>query len=324
MTDLYPLKFTPIFKEKIWGGNKLEVYLKKNLNGMNHIGESWEISALEGNKTTVANGHLKGLIIDDLINRYGIRFLGENSMNQFGTTFPLLIKYIDANDDLSVQVHPDDNVAKQKHGSFGKTEMWYVLQSDKNARIINGFNTSISKKTYLKALNSNDIFSVLEQQKVKKGDAIFIPAGRVHALGKGVMVAEIQQASDVTYRIFDYNRKDKNGNVRELHIEQALDVIDFKKPEVLNTTYNLEKNKSNRLIYSDYFKTNILLVQGKITRAYKRLLSFKIYLIVEGNAVLKVNSNTWNLNMGDTILIPAEIEQLEIKSRNAKILEVFL
>ena len=240
MTDLYPLKFTPIFKEKIWGGNKLEVYLKKNLNGMNHIGESWEISALEGNKTTVANGHLKGLIIDDLINRYGIRFLGENSMNQFGTTFPLLIKYIDANDDLSVQVHPDDNVAKQKHGSFGKTEMWYVLQSDKNARIINGFNTSISKKTYLKALNSNDIFSVLEQQKVKKGDAIFIPAGRVHALGKGVMVAEIQQASDVTYRIFDYNRKDKKGNVRELHIEQALDVIDFKKPEVLNTTYNLE------------------------------------------------------------------------------------
>lgn len=202
--------------------------------------------------------------------------------------------------------------------------MWYVLQSDKNARIINGFNTSISKKTYLKALNSNDIFSVLEQQKVKKGDAIFIPAGRVHALGKGVMVAEIQQASDVTYRIFDYNRKDKKGNVRELHIEQALDVIDFKKPEVLNTTYNLEKNKSNRLIYSDYFKTNILLVQGKITRAYKRLLSFKIYLIVEGNAVLKVNSNTWNLNMGDTILIPAEIEQLEIKSRNAKILEVFL
>ncbi len=324
MEKLYPLRFKPILKERIWGGDKLKTYLNKDLGELKKVGESWEISALEGNETVVDNGSLKGKTIRELISDYDEKLLGKRPLMLFGKSFPLLIKFIDANDDLSIQVHPNDFVAMQRNNSFGKTEMWYVMQADKEAKIINGFVTDISKPIFWDAIESGNLLMIVNQQTVNQGDAYFIPAGRIHALGKGCVVAEIQQSSDITYRVFDYNRKDTDGNMRELHINEAIDVIDYSKPDKLKSEYLLRENESNELIHSDYFKTNILHIQGEIRRTYTKLSSFKIFMMVEGNAVLENQNNEYKLTIGDTILVPAEIEAVCFKAQNAKILEVFI
>ncbi|MDD2312585.1 MAG: mannose-6-phosphate isomerase [Petrimonas sp.] len=324
MGKLYPLKFKPILKERIWGGDKLKTYLNKELGDLKNVGESWEISALEGNETTVANGSLKGKTIRELIGEFGVRFLGKKPLIHFGESFPLLIKYIDASDDLSVQVHPDDSVAKRRHNSFGKTEMWYIMQTDEDANIINGFKSDTKKATYLERLEKGELLSLLAHQAVTKGDAVFIPAGRVHALGKGILLAEIQQSSDITYRIFDYNRKDAQGNYRELHTSQALNVIDFSRPKNNKSNYQLRKNVSNKVIHCDYFKTDMLLIENEINRNYEKLLTFKIYMCVEGKVDLQVNVETTPLFMGETILIPSDIEEVKLISENAKVLEIYI
>ena len=223
---LYPLKFRPIFKEKIWGGSKLRNQLFKNTSS-DKTGESWEISGVEGNISVVDNGFLQGKSLNDIISEYKESLLGKKIYNKFGTEFPLLIKFIDADDDLSIQVHPDDNTAKKRHKSFGKTEMWYVIDADKNAELITGVCKNTNKGEYSELLLNKQLKTILNFEKVKKGDVFFIPAGRIHAICKGILLAEIQQTSDITYRIYDWDRKDDTGNERELHTESAIDVIDF-------------------------------------------------------------------------------------------------
>jgi len=225
--ELYPIRFSPIYKEKIWGGSRLKTILNKKITS-DKIGESWEISAVQDNISLVENGFLEGNTLEEIISIYMGELVGEKIYEKFGIEFPLLFKFIDANDKLSIQVHPDNDLAKQRHQAYGKTEMWYVINAENDAEIIVGFNKEIDKYQYTKAVKENTLIKLLNKEKVKKSDAFYIPSGRVHAIGKGVLLAEIQQTSDITYRIYDWDRKDANGQERELHTEWALDAIDYK------------------------------------------------------------------------------------------------
>ena len=234
---LYPLQFTPLFKYRIWGGEKLKTELNKHYNEEN-IGESWEISDVSGDETVVAKGVLKGNTLRDLTIEFKEDFVGKTVYEKFGEEFPLLIKFIDAKTPLSIQVHPSNEVAKMRHGSFGKNEMWYVMQADKDAELIVGFDEKIDTDSYKTHLENNTILDVMHHETVQKGDTFYIPTGRVHAIGAGVLLAEIQQTSDVTYRIYDYDRVDsKTGTKRELHNEMAIDVIDYEVHDTYKTGY---------------------------------------------------------------------------------------
>jgi len=233
--SLYPLKFKPILKEKIWGGNNLSQLLNKKKTGKK-IGESWEISGVDNNISIVSNGFLKGNNLQEVIEIYMNELVGDKIYDIFGTEFPLLIKFIDAQEDLSIQVHPNNNQAKEKHNAFGKTEIWYVLHAEKEAKLISGFSKELTKDLLHKHLINNTLEETLNYEKVKTGDVFFIPSGRIHSIGKGIVVAEIQQTSDITYRLFDYNRLE-NGKLRELHTQDALDVIDFQRYNSYKTNY---------------------------------------------------------------------------------------
>lgn len=321
--ELYPIKFKPLYKYRIWGGNKLKSELNKDISE-NNIGESWEISDVSGDKTVVQNGPLNGKTLKEIIEYFRGDLLGNNVYNKFGSDFPLLIKFIDAKTPLSIQVHPSNEVAKTRHNSFGKNEMWYVMQADEGAKLIVGFDKKIDTNEYKKHLENNSILSVMHHENVKKGDAFYIPTGRVHAIGAGVLLAEIQQTSDITYRIYDYDRVDKKtGEKRELHNELAVDVIDFEVHESYKTEYTLEKNKSNKLIHSAYFKTNILDINSFIERDYSDIDSFVIYMCVEGSVSIINREDTYLLNIGQTLLIPASIKNITLRSEKAKVLEVY-
>jgi mannose-6-phosphate isomerase len=321
--NLQPLKFTPLYKYRIWGGEKLKTILQKDYNEKN-IGESWEISDVSGDETVVAEGALKGKTLRDLIKEFKSDFVGQTVYEKFGEEFPLLIKFIDAETPLSIQVHPSDEIAKQRHNSFGKNEMWYVMQADEGAELIVGFDQKINKETYTKHIHNNTILDVIHLEKVSKGDTFYIPTGRVHAIGAGVLLAEIQQTSNITYRIYDYDRVDsKTGEKRELHNDLAIDVIDYEVYESYKTKYKFKKNTSNKLVHSLYFRTNILDISDTVEKDYSYIDSFIIYMCVEGSAEIISNKNTFLLNTGDTILIPANNKIIVLKSTNAKILEVY-
>ncbi|WP_029036712.1 type I phosphomannose isomerase catalytic subunit [Salinimicrobium xinjiangense] len=319
----YPIRFQPILKEKIWGGNKLKQILNKPSTS-ERTGESWEISGVKGNISVVENGPLKGETLNTLLEQYGERLLGEKNFEKFGPEFPLLIKFIDANTELSVQLHPNDELAKKRHNSFGKTEMWYIIQADEGAEINIGFKKSISKAEYLEHLNSGKITELLNFEKVKKGDAFFINTGKVHAIGARVLLAEIQQTSDITYRIYDWNRVDEQGNSRELHTDLALDAIDFEKKDDFRKEYSRVENQSANVASCEYFTTNFLPVSGNIRKDYSHLDSFVIYMCVSGEAVISVNGNSERIVQGQTLLIPAENNEVQIKSEGAELLEVFV
>lgn len=321
---LYPLKFKPVFCYRIWGGEKLKTVLNKNY-AENHIGESWEISDVSENETVVAEGDLKGQTLKQLIQEFKGDFVGNKVYKTFGNDFPLLIKFIDAKTPLSIQVHPSDALAKERHNSFGKNEMWYIMQADDNAELIVGFNQKIEKETYLQHLNNSTLSEIMNVEKVKKGDTYYIPTGRVHAIGAGVLLAEIQQTSNITYRIYDYDRvDDKTGEKRELHTELALDAIDFATCDNYKTNYTLQTNKSTKLVHSPYFKTNILQVEGKIDRDYSYLDSFVIYMCVDGFLEMEHEHKKYSLRKGETILLPAAVNQLILVAESATILEVSL
>ncbi|WP_178989287.1 type I phosphomannose isomerase catalytic subunit [Winogradskyella schleiferi] len=322
--ELYPIKFDPIFKYRLWGGNKLKTDLKKDYEGEN-IGESWEISDVEGDETKVSNGALKGKTLKELISIYKGDFVGEAVYKDFGTDFPILIKFIDAEAPLSIQVHPSNELAKERHNSFGKNEMWYVIGADKDAELIVGFDSEMDKTKYQNHLSDNTILEVLHHENVTKGDTFYIPTGRVHAIGAGVLLAEIQQTSDVTYRIYDYKRKDKvTGKERELHTELALDAIDFKHYNNYKTDYGKAVNTSNVLVHSPYFKTNFIKVSGTLVKDYAQLDSFVIYMCVNGSLELTYNRQSYNLNIGETILLPAMTDAVELTSDSSEILEIYL
>ncbi|KKN28501.1 hypothetical protein LCGC14_0853690, partial [marine sediment metagenome] len=254
---MYPLKFKPILKERLWGGKKLKTVLGKSIES-DITGESWEISGVEGDISVVANGDLAGTSLKQLIDEHAENLLGKSVVERFGKEFPILIKFIDAKQDLSVQLHPNDKLAKERHNSFGKTEMWYVMDADDDASLIVGFNRDVSKEEYAESLKKDTLLDLLNYEKVDSGDTFFINTGKVHAIGAGVLLAEIQQTSDVTYRIFDFNRKDKDGNLRELHTEQALDAIDYKKKDDFKVDYTSRMNVVNTMVDCPYFKTDYL------------------------------------------------------------------
>lgn len=319
----YPLKFTPILQERIWGGNKLKEILHKKGKGQN-LGESWEISGVENEISTVSNGILKGTNLVDLLLEFQGDLVGKKIYEKFGNNFPLLIKFIDAKTDLSVQLHPNDKLAKERHNSFGKTEMWYVMQADEGARINVGFTNKIDKKTYLKHLQEGKITKLLNFEEVKAGDAFFINTGKVHAIGGGVLLAEIQQTSDITYRIYDWDRVDDQGNSRELHTDLALDAIDFEVRDDFKLSYKPKINKSSNIARCEYFTTNFLPVEGKVIRDYNHLDSFVIYICTRGKAIISVNNSCEEIEKGQTILIPAKCRQIEINAENTELLEVYI
>ena len=309
MTKLYPLKFETIYKDKIWGGTKIKDVLGKDFGSLPNCGETWELSGVPGDISIAKEGALKGQSLVDLINEYKGELLGERVYKKFGSDFPLLIKFIDANDDLSVQVHPDDTVAKAKHNSFGKTEMWYVLQADKGASLISGFNQTVTKEEYLAKFKEGKLMDILNREQVSDGDVFFLPAGRVHTIGKGLLIAEIQQTSDVTYRIYDFDRVDANGKGRDLHFEDAIQVMDFQKHDQYKTPYADEKDEKLPLVTSQYFSTSKYNLTSEKAIDLSGEDSFKIYICVDGGVSIKSAKSETTLKKGDVVLIPASMKQ---------------
>ena len=317
----YPIKFIPILKEKIWGGNKLASLLNKA--SKNNIGESWEISGVKDNVSVVSNGLLKGKSLKELITTFEGAILGHKVFKSFGNNFPLLFKFIDANKDLSVQLHPNDLLAKKKHNSFGKNEMWYILGIEEGAKLILGFSKQVDQEIYQKHLVENTLSEILQYKNVKKGDSFFIETGTVHAIGAGVVLAEIQQSSDITYRIYDYNRPGIDGNLRELHTDLAIDAINFES-KTTELDYKDEINIPVRLCKSKYFYTNKLIISNSIHRDLSLIDSFIVYMFLEGEGTIKVNEYSETFKEGDTVLIPALIENIKIISKSAIFLEIYI
>lgn len=322
---LYPLKFHPIFKDKIWGGKKIQSILKKDFSPLDNCGESWEISGVPDSESKIKNGQLSGQTLNQVIKEYKGRLLGNRVYEKFENQFPLLIKFIDANDDLSIQVHPEDELAWKRHKSFGKTEMWYIIQADENAELIAGFNKEMNKNLYMDHFHNGTLIDVLNREKVKAGDVFFIPAGRIHTIGKGLLLAEIQQSSDVTYRIFDFDRKDSNGNTRELHIDEALDAIDYNFYPEYKSKYDEKKDQPVELVRSTYFTTNKLSLQSKINRDLKSCDSFVNYICLDGQGNIEHNDFKTRIGMGEVVLIPAEIAQYSLNPvGQMKLLETYI
>ncbi|MFA7493884.1 MAG: type I phosphomannose isomerase catalytic subunit [Proteiniphilum sp.] len=322
---LYPLKFEPILKPVIWGGSDICHF--KNIEPLQEgIGESWEISGVNGNISRISNGHLAGTSLDELLRRYGERIVGKSLYQKFGNTFPLLIKFIDARDDLSIQVHPDDVLGKKRHNSFGKTEMWYVVKAAPGAYLYSGFKESITPEEYPETVRNNTFTDKLMKYDVKAGDLFYLPAGRVHAIGTGCFIAEIQQTSDITYRIYDFDRKDAAGNSRELHTELAKEAIDFKVYDTYKTEYERKVNHPVKLVTSPYFTTHLLEMEMSMERDYATLDSFVIYICIAGHCtVIDDKGNNETLHQGESILIPADTKSVTIlPDESAKLLETYV
>lgn len=321
MADLYPLKFKPILKDRLWGGTKLGDIFKKPISG-DIVGESWEISTVQGDISIVANGNLINTSLQELIDRYPEALLGKQVVERFGTEFPILIKFIDAKQDLSIQLHPNDQLAKKRHNSFGKTEMWYIMDADKDAELIIGFNKTVTKEEYQQSLDANALLDLLHYEKVQEGDTFFINTGKIHAIGAGVVLAEIQQTSDITYRVFDFNRKDKAGNLRELHTDMALDAMDFEKKDDFKVTYNKKLNSVNTMVDSPYFKTKFLPLTENVDFDLSERDSFTIYMCVQGKASIANEYGEAKLVKGETILVAANSNKINIGTTGATLLEV--
>jgi mannose-6-phosphate isomerase len=325
MNSLYPLKFKPIFKDKIWGGRKIETALNQSFAPLPNCGEMWVLSGVDGNQTVVENGYLEGNELNELVEVYMGDLVGDKVYQKFGNEFPILIKFIDANDWLSIQVHPDDKLAWKRHQSLGKSEMWYILDADENSELIAGFRTKVDKQGYQKHLENKTLKSIMNFEKVTKGDVFYIPAGRVHALGPGILLAEIQQTSDLTYRIYDWDRIDSAGMLRELHTELALDAIDFNIYNDYKTHYNDKLNGTVKLIESPYFITNFIHLDKALKKDYSALDSFVAYICAEGMVNIKCEDSLFSVKQGESILLPAITEFLEIHPLpSAKILEVYM
>ena len=320
--NLYPIKFQPILKDKIWGGKKLKTLLNKK-SELPNIGESWEISDVEGDTSIVINGKLKGQSLKQLLETYKSDLIGDKNYKIFENKFPLLIKFIDAKEDLSIQLHPNDDLAKKRHNSFGKTEMWYVMQADKDANLIVGFNKKITPEIYLEHHKNKMLTHILNFDKVKEGDTYFIEVGCVHAIGAGVMLAEIQQTSDITYRVYDWDRVDDDGNERDLHNDLAIDAIDFEMKDNFRISYSKTENQPNQMVSCPYFTTNYLEITSEIKKENNQD-SFIIYICVDGEANIITDMFSETIKKGETLLLPAALKTFQITSKNAKLLEVYV
>ncbi len=325
MEELYPLKFRPIPRKMIWGGDNLRKKFNKDFPEDSGIGESWEISSYPGYISVVDNGHLRGNNIEELIEVYMSDLVGEEIFNRFGPEFPLLIKFIDSRDILSVQVHPDDKLAAIRHNARGKTEMWYVLEAEPGAELISGFNRKVSPRIFREKLKSNKLLDILNVEKVCAGDVFFMPAGRVHAIGKGIVLTEIQQTSDLTYRIYDWERVDAGGNSRKLHIDLAMDAIDYNCYHDYKTIVETKLNSPVLLADCKYFTTYLLDFDRSVKRDYRLIDSFVIYICTEGKFTLEWLNGKMTVNRGETLLIPAIIEDVCLSSlEGSRLLEVYV
>jgi mannose-6-phosphate isomerase len=323
MNKLYPLKFKPIFKEKIWGGQKIRTELGLDFRPLPNCGEAWVLSGVKGFESEVINGFLKGNSLNDLLEVFMDDLIGEDLFYKYENEFPVLIKFIDSNDYLSIQVHPDDALAAERKIGKGKTEMWYILDAEPGSELITGFNREITRDIYLEHLTNKKLTEILNVEKVIKGDVYIIPSGRVHALGPGILLAEIQQTSDTTYRIYDWDRMDENGKSRELHTEMALDAIDFCPFNNYRTEYRKIKNHTENLADIPFFTTNILDFDQVVTKDYGLLDSFVIYVCVEGSAVILYEDQQESLKKGETILIPATMDRIVLQPvLSCKVLEI--
>ncbi len=319
---LYPIKFKPILKDKIWGGSKLSPKFKE-LQSSTTIGESWELSDLEDDISVVSNGKLEEVTLTELMEIYMGELVGDSNFNYFGLGFPLLIKFIDAN--LSFQVHPDDEFAEKHYGLSGKTEMWYVVEAEPESGIYAGFKNGTTRAQAIEAIENQTIESIVQFYPVKKGDVFYVPAGTVHAIGKGVLVAEIQQTSDVTLRIYDWNRIDDAGHPRELHIEEAKEAIHFEEQPTCKVNYQLTKNTTCKLIREPFFNVNILELDQPIEKNYIKMDSFVIYICVEGEVHYFGEDFHEVTYTGETILIPASINEMNVVPNGyGKVLEVYI
>lgn len=319
--NIHPLKFHPILKERLWGGTKLKEVLHKPITS-DITGESWELSTVSGDVSVVSNGDLVDTSLTTLIDKFPEALLGKSVVARFGKEFPILIKFIDAKQDLSIQLHPNDELAQKRHNSFGKTEMWYVMDADEGAELIVGFNKNVTKEEYSKSLEEDTLLDLLNYEPVKEGDTFFIHTGKIHAIGSGVMLAEIQQTSDVTYRVFDFNRKDKAGNHRELHTQMALDAMDYNKKDDFKVAYDTTSDYANTMVDSPYFKTNFLNLSKDFEQDTTTRDSFTIFMCVGGSAQVETNEGVVNIHKGETVLVPAMVNYIRVKTDNARLLEV--
>lgn len=325
---LYPIKFKPRIKERIWGGQAI---LRKKGKAASRLdkeklyGESWDLSSVKGDISVVANGFLKGNNLQEIIEVYMGELVGEQNFERYGLEFPLLIKYLDCNDRLSVQVHPDDTLAMERHDSYGKTEAWYVADCKPGAAIYLGFkDLNITREEYIAAVAESRLEELLNRVEVKPGDVFFIPAGTVHALGAGLEVVEVQQTSDITYRIYDWDRVDASGKGRELHTALAVDAIDFEADaELLHKQYQLERGGSSKVIESDYFTMVLHDVDGAKAFDLSALDSFVVYIALKGSMQIDADGNSETLNEGEVVLIPAETDDVTITG-GGKVMEIYI
>lgn len=310
---MYMMKFEPILKQTLWGGDKINDYKHLN-NSLTHIGESWEISGVPGHESVVANGPWKGTALPALIDRLGADLVGRDNYERFGTLFPLLVKFIDARLDLSIQVHPDDRLAHERHGCPGKNEMWYVIAAEPGAQLCAGLSHPISPEEYERRIADGSIEDVLCFHKLRAGDVFHIPAGRVHSIGAGAFIAEIQQTSDITYRIYDYNRRDDNGRLRELHTEWARDAIDYTVQADYRTHYTPHTNEPVELVSSPHFTTSLYDLTEDMHCDYSELDTFIIYICTKGAATLCDDAGSeLAISQGETVLIPACTRSVHIR-----------
>lgn len=325
MRTLYPLKFKPIFKDKIWGGQKIKTELGMDYGSLPNCGEVWVISGVEGNPSIVENGFFAGNELNELVETFMGDFVGDRIYEKFGDEFPLLIKFINTNDWLSIQVHPDDQLAKKRNIGNGKTEMWYVLNADHDAQLISGFKRRVDKETYVNHLENNTLKEILNFEKVKKEDVFFIPAGRVHAIGPGILLTEIQQTSDTTYRIYDWDRIDSAGMQRELHTEEAIDAIDFTFHKEYKTNYKAKLNHTSSIVDNPKFTTNIIELDQILRKDFEELDSFVIYIAVHGETTINWFDDKVLLKAGEAIIKPAILKDIElIPNMASKLLEVYI
>lgn len=316
----YPLVFKPILKERIWGGTKLQTLLNKPISSP-ITGESWELSTVANDVSIIANGELTGKPLTAIIDEFPNEILGSKVFRDYGHQFPLLFKYLDAREDLSIQVHPNDELAQKRHNSFGKTEMWYVMQADEDSSIIVGFKEDSNAKEYVGHLEKKTLLTILNTIPVKAGDVFFLETGTVHAIGAGLLIAEIQQTSDVTYRLYDFDRVDANGNTRELHVDMALDAINYKKTQS-KKSYTRTENACNEMVDCSYFTTNFIPLNGQL-RFQKDKSTFHVYMCVAGSFSLEVDQTIYHYKKGDTILMPAAISTYKFDGV-ASILEIYI
>ena len=316
------LKFESLLKQTLWGGDKIIPF--KNLSAdMENVGESWEISGVKDNETIVANGSLKGRKLNDLVRQYKAELVGRDNYERFGDEFPLLIKFIDARQDLSIQVHPDDETAHRQGRERGKTEMWYALTPEPGAQLYNGLKQQITPEEYKAMVDADTITDALARYEVHEGDVFFIPAGRIHAIGAGCFVAEIQQTSDVTYRIYDFRRRDKQGNLRELHTALAAESIDYNVLPDYRTPYQLKPDEPQTVVTCPYFTTSVYDLTEPMLLDYSELDSFVILIGVRGEGMLTANGQQLSLRAGETVLIPASTAEVKVEG-TVRFLETFV